>query len=120
VHYPPPAPAEAIIDLMSLATDLDKRVWRDGANTLVMSSQVWGRPEARDQDNNPERGERLRTSLDFITRMLSKLDRDLIIEVQIERRRRYRRYESGQDDDARIPTATKIYLIKADGSITTL
>lgn len=119
IHFPPPIPTGEIVDLMAIETDLDKRVWRDGTKAPVMSSQVWGYLEERNEDNNPERGERLQASLNFIKDMLGKLTQDMIIEVQIERRRRYRSYESQQDDE-RIPTATKLYLIKLDGSITTL
>lgn len=119
VNYPPPVPVAEIVDLMAIETDLDKRVWCDGMKTPVMSSQVWGHLEARNEDNNPERGERLQASMNFMKDMLGRLKQDLIIEVQIVRCRRYRHYESQQDDE-RIPTATKLYLIKVDGSVTTL
>jgi hypothetical protein len=119
IHFPPPIPAGEIVDLMAIETDFDKRVWRNGSNATVMSSQVWGYLEVRDENNSPERGERLQASLSFVNEMLGQIKHDLIVEVQIERRRRYRSYES-QKDDERIPTATKLYLIKVDGSITTL
>ena len=120
VGYPPPTPAAETVELMALETDADKRVWYDGAKTPVMSSQIWGCLEVRNQDHNPERGERLQASLDFVKEMLGKVNYDLIVEVQIERRRHYRRYESRQDDDERIPTAAKLYLVTADGRVTTL
>ena len=120
VDYPPPLPAAETVELMALKTDLDKRVWRDAAMVPVMSSQMWGHSEVSNHDSNPERGERLQASLDFVKDMLAKINHDLIIEVQIERRQRYRHYESRHDDDERIPTGTKLYLIKADGSVTTL
>ena len=120
VHYPPPEPTAETVELMALETDSDKRVWRDEAKIPVMSSQMWGHLEVRNQDNNPERGERLQASFDFVKDLLSKLNRDLIVEVQIERSRHYQHYESRQNNDKRIPTATKLYLIKADGCVTTL
>jgi len=120
VRYPPPKPASEIVKLMGLVTDSDQRVWLDGASATVMSSQVWGHVEIRNEDSDPERGERLQASLEFVKAMLGKLDRDLIVEVQIERRRRYRRYEGREKDDERIPTTTKLYLIGADGSTTTI
>ena len=102
---------------MALETDSDKRVWRDGAKTPVMSSQMWGH---LDQDNNPEHGERLQASIDFVKNLLGKINQDLIIDVRIEIRRRYRRYESRQDNDNKYPKATKLYLIQSDGGCTTL
>ena len=120
VGYPPPVPAPEIVEVMALEADADKRVWRDGAKTPVMSSQIWGHLEVQNQDHNPERGERLQASLDFVKHMLGKINFDLIIEVQMERRRRYRRYEGRQDDDGRTPTANRLYLVTADGRVTTL
>ena len=117
VHYPPPVPSVEIVELMALETDSDKRVWRDGAKTPVMSSQMWGH---LDQDNNPEHGERLQASIDFVKNLLGKINQDLIIDVRIEIRRRYRRYESRQDNDNKYPKATKLYLIQSDGGCTTL
>ena len=104
---------------MAIETDLDKRVWKNGTKATVMSSQVWGSLEVRNEDSSPERGERLQASLNFVTDMLGKFKHDLIVEVQIERRGRYRPYES-QQDDKRTTTAAKLYLIKVDGSIATL
>lgn len=120
VRFPPPSPSAGIIELMGLVTDSDRRVWLDGAKAKVLSSQVWGHLEIRDEDNNPERGERLQASLEFIKALLAKVDLDLIVEVQIERRRRYRPYETREKDDERIPKATKLYLIKVDGSVTSV
>ena len=120
VHYPPPVPAPETVALMALDTDSDKQVWRNGAKTTVMFSQIWGHLEVRNQDHNPERGDRLQASVSFVKDMLGKLNRDLIIEVHIERSRRHRRYESQQDDDEQNPKATRLYLIKADGRVTAL
>ena len=120
VRYPPPVPSPETIEIMVLETDSDKRIWRNDAETPVMFSQVWGYLEERNQDRNPERGRRLQASFDFVKDMLSRANHDLIIEVQIERNRHYRRHENRQDNDEQIPTATKLYLITADGHITTL
>ena len=120
VCYPPPVPAVEIVEMMTLETDLDKRVWYDGAKTPVMSSQIWGHLEVKNQDHNPERGEKLQASFNFVKDMLDKFNYDLIVQVHIERHRRYSHYESRRGNDEQIPTATKLYLINADGRVTTL
>ena len=120
VRYPPPVPGVEIVELMALGTDLDKRRWSDGSKSPVMSSQVWGHLKGKNQDHNPERGDRLQASFNFVKEVLDKFKYDLIVEVQIERHRRYSHYESRRDDDERISTATKLYLINADGRVTTL
>ena len=117
IRYPLPAPSVEIIDLMTLETDADNRLWHDGAKTPVMSSQVWGHIELRNQENNPEYGNRLQASRDFVKDLLNKINHDLIVEVEIEIRRHYRQWESRQDNGEKYPRATKLYLIKSDGGV---
>ncbi|KZK75237.1 MAG: hypothetical protein A3K90_04235 [Pelodictyon luteolum] len=123
ISFPPAMPARQIIDVMGLETDSDRRLWKDRGKSVVMVSQVWGHyDEAKHYESrNPECGSRLQGSLGLLTSMLAKLDRDLIIEVQIERRRRYQPYKSGVNDDKnRIPTKARLYLLGADGQFRTL
>ena len=120
VRYPPPTPTADIVELMALDADSDRRVWRDEENEPVMSSQVWGHLNARDEDDKPERGERLRASFDFVTTLLGKCGFDLIVEVQIERNGRRWHHELREDVDERTPTRTRLYLINADGRVTSL
>ena len=120
VQYPPPGPAADIVEMMTLHTDSDRRVWRNEEKTPVMHSQVWGHVESGSDSGDPEREERLLTSFEFVNQVLRKVDRDLIVKVQIERSGRGRRYESREDDDERIPETTKLYLIRSDGRFITL
>ena len=120
VRYPPPVPAAEIVGLMALETDSDRRVWYDEAKTPLLCSQIWGRLKSGSEDHDPERGERLLASLDFVKNMLSKIELDLIVEVQIERRGRRWSYEARKDDDERIPKKTRLYVIKSDGHFITL
>ncbi len=123
ISFPPPKPARYVIDSMSLTTDLDDRLWKNSKESIAMASQVWGHYDEakRHESSDPERGSRLQATLDFVVKLLTKLDRDLIIEVQINRQRRYRPYESSvTDDKERIPTTAKLYLFSADGRFRTL
>ena len=120
IRYPLPAPSVETIELMTLETDADNRLWNDGEKTPVMSSQVWGHIELRNQENNPEYGNRLQASRDFVKDLLNKINHDLIVEVEIEIRRHYWQWESRQDNGEKYPRATKLYLIKSDGGVTTL
>lgn len=123
IRFPPPMPAREIIKMMGLETDSDRRLWRDTEEAVVMVSQVWGHYDEakRHESSNPERGSRIQATSSFLMAMLTRLDRDLIIEVQIDRRRRYRPYESGvADDKERIPTKARLYLLGADGRLRTL
>lgn len=122
ISWPPQMPADYIINLMGIETDPDRRFWRDETTSVVMISHVWGRYDEarRHETTNPERGSRLQASLSFLTAMLAKLDRDLIIEVQIDRRRRHRLNERVEDDKERIRTKARLYLLRADGRLRTL
>ena len=120
VGYPPPAPAAQIVELMALGTDADKRVWRGPEDRQVLSSQMWGHSEARDEDQNPERGERLRASVGFVKELLNRCGRDLIVAMEIQRRRRRPRYDWRGDNDEGTAAETKFYLIRANGHVTAL
>ena len=122
VSYPAPAPAAEIVELMAMETCRDGRVWRDAAMTPVMFSEVWGDVSRRGDDDNAERGNRLRASCDFLTKLLRRLDRDLIVEVQIERRRRRSRWRSDRrgEDDERTPTRARVYILTGDGHLSAL
>ncbi len=120
VSHPPPMPAAEVVELMALRTDADKRIWRCKDGRQVLSSEVWGELERRDEDNRPERGERLRASIDFVTDLLATYGYDLIVEVQIERHRRRWRYEPRKGDDEQPPTRTRLYLVTADGRVASL
>ncbi|PTM94467.1 AVAST type 3 anti-phage nuclease/ATPase Avs3a [Mycoplana dimorpha] len=123
ISYPAPRPAEDIRELMGLRTDADQRTWTDKDHSTVMMSQVWGHFDEgnRHESVSPERGSRINASQDFLKALLGKLQRNLIIAVNIDRRRRYRSYESSiENDKDRIPTKSRIYLLKADGSLHTI
>ncbi|TBF92090.1 AVAST type 3 anti-phage nuclease/ATPase Avs3a [Rhizobium leguminosarum] len=123
ISYPTPQPAKDIRDLMSLRADADQRMWTDKDHAVAMTSQVWGHFDEgnRHESVSPERGSRINASQDFLKALLGKLQRDLIVAVNIDRRRRYRSYESSiENDRGRIPAKSRIYLLKADGSLHTI
>lgn len=121
VSYPPPMPASFMVELLGLQVDSDNRCWRDATGRTVMCSSVWGHLEERDEVENPERGERLQAPLTFFKDLLKQLGQDLIVGVEIERRRRDRRSWSQENDEReRVPATARLYLVRADGSISTL
>jgi hypothetical protein len=123
IHFPTPMPAGYVVDLMVLRTDADSRFWNDGQNSIGMASQTWGHYDEakRHESSNPARGSRLQAHPDFLWAVLSKLGADLIVEVQIDRRRRHQPYESSADDDnKRMPRKARLYLFSADRRVRTL
>lgn len=123
INFPPPMPAREVVELMGLKTDSDSRIWRSDGGSINMASQVWGHYDEakRHESSNPERGSRLQASLDFLTDMLAKLDRKLIIDVQIKRQRRHRPYESNRErDEDYVPARARLYLLESDGRLVTV
>ena len=123
ITYPPPVPAAYVTELMNLDSDVEHRQWFvKGDRIAVACSHVWGHfNEKDDDDTNRERGVRFQASFAFIVSLLSELQMDLIIEVEIERRRRYSRWERGNEHDIGfIPPSARLFLLRSDGSVNTL
>lgn len=123
VSFPPPAPSEWIGQLMEISADADERVWRSQNQSVALISRVWGHYEEarRHEVSNPERGRRLQASPSWLTSLLSRLNRHLIIEIRVDRRPRYKPYrgsiENEKDEKSQ---SVKLYLFKSEGQIETL
>lgn len=100
IRYPPPAPAAYVTELMNLNSDVEHRRWSvQGDCGHVAWAQVWGHfREKNDDEADRESGSRFQASFLFIVAFLRKLRMDLIVEVEIERRR-YSRWEGSKNDD---------------------
>ncbi|WP_019555396.1 AVAST type 3 anti-phage nuclease/ATPase Avs3a [Propionispira raffinosivorans] len=123
IMYPSLEPAAYIIDLMKLNSDAEHRRWFvKNDSTNVAWSQVWGHfQEKDDNEASHESGKRFQVSFEFLVSLLQELKMDLIVEVEIERRCRYSRWEGSNNDDIGfIPSSARLFLIKSDSSISTL
>jgi hypothetical protein len=122
IRFPPPSPAHYAVDLMKLEPDTDRRTWRGDDRHAVMWAQVWGHFREKDEeDEGHETGQRLQASPAFIVEFLRKMDMELIVEVEIERRSRRARYERLEDDNVGfIPASARLFLLRADGSFASL
>ncbi|MCX5720553.1 MAG: hypothetical protein NT179_00795 [Nitrospirae bacterium] len=123
IRYPPPEPADYVLRLMKLNSDTERRRWFiQGECTDVAWSLTWGQfQEKDDEETSHESGSRFQASRGFTVALLSHLRMDLIVSVEIERRRPYTRWERSNDDDTRyIPRSTRLFLIKVDGTIRSL
>ncbi|RWL80907.1 MAG: NACHT domain-containing protein [Mesorhizobium sp.] len=122
ISYPAPFPSKEVIEAMNLKADREQRYWRQKESAPVaMIAETWGTFQEKDDDTPEERGDRVQASLPFIEELLRRLGMDMIVNVEIERRRSYSRYESHDEDDKkRIPPSTQLFLIKSDGRIRTV
>jgi len=122
ITYPSPVPASHITDIMNLTPDTEHRRWFvQGDHFDVAWAQVWGTFVEKDDDEiNHESGVRFQASFEFVVSLLHKLEMDLIVQIEIERRRRYYRWERRNDDIEFIPPSARLFLVKTDGRICTL
>jgi hypothetical protein len=122
IGHPAPSPSPEVSAAMNLNADRERRNWRQAKSAEpVLTAETWGTFRDKDEEGSNERGDRIQTTLAFTTELLRTFDMDMIVSVEIERRRGYRRYESGSDDEKKpIPPSARIFLIKADGRIRTI
>ncbi|ESZ49314.1 AVAST type 3 anti-phage nuclease/ATPase Avs3a [Mesorhizobium sp. RSR565B] len=120
IRYPAPRPSGDVISAMKLTADREGRNWLlDDKEPAAIVSETWGMfHEQDDVDAGDRRGSRIHASRPFIRELLRKLHMDMIVEVEIERRRSYSRYESRDYDDSKqTPPTVQLFLLRADGSV---
>jgi hypothetical protein len=119
IHYPPLKPAKFVLDLLQIESDIECRVWRfhkDGAIKEILWSQVWGSYSPKDDESEQERGRRLQASPAFVKEFLGKINMDLIVKVEIERRLNRYHYERNKYDGlAYVLPYFRIFILRADG-----
>jgi len=122
ITYPSPVPAAYITDIMNLTSDTEHRRWFvQGDHINVAWAQVWGTfLEKDDDETNHESGVRFQASFEFVVSLLSKLEMDLLVEIQIKRSHRYSRWQRSDDEVGFIPPSTRLFLVKTNGRICTL
>jgi len=102
ICYPASAPAQFVTDLMDMHPDSEGRTWKTCGlhDQVAVWSATWGTYRERDDnDTAAEKGTRLQASIPFLFEFLGKINKDLIISVQMERRISRSRYSSNTNDD---------------------
>lgn len=119
INYPPYKIADSIVERLGLSVDLEQRNWympNTAEESLVC--ELWNLSEKENREDSPRHGKRMIASLEFLKVLCSTLERQLIIEVQIERRFCRSSYYSRSDDDGGYsPPNSKLYILSADGKL---
>ncbi len=113
IYYPPNAPRPGIMRMFELEESKDKRTWKTSDGMTVMNSEVWGEWRDEHRGSHSQYGERITMSMNFMLRMLSRLNKDMIVEVQI--RRKQERYS--RDSYGYLEPYCKLYVLKKDGML---
>ena len=119
IDYPPYRIGDSIIKQLEISVDLEQRKWfMAGKTEESLVCELWSTPRGEDKEEPPKHGIRMSASLEFLKKLCATLERELIIEVQIERRLRRSSYYTRSDDDGEYPAAnSKVYILSADGKL---
>lgn len=119
IPCPPLRPCDFAIDQMGLLSDNDGRVWRgtiDGREQDLMWSEIWGNWNNSEEEDH---GHRLIAYRNFVNILLEKTGMDLIVEVNIQRRRSSSGYWREDDESWKFAKPyCKLYLFRKRGVCT--
>ena len=122
MHYPPQRPSTALPALAELSPDADMRIWRNEDGHVVFISSVWDESDGGTSSRGSA-GHQLLVDRSSLSALLRRLDRWLIVEVQIQAVRRLQRaprHNTGRNDDQRLPYLepyTKYFFVDLEGDI---
>ncbi|WP_315278947.1 ATP-binding protein [Kocuria carniphila] len=122
MHYPPQRPSTVLPALAELSPDADMRIWRDENEHIVFISRVWDDSDGGTSSHGSA-GHQLLIDRPRLSALLQRLNRWLIVEVQIRRyvdSSAHRAYDIGRNDDEQVPYLepyTKYFLVDLAGGI---
>lgn len=110
-------PSDEIIALMNLNSDLLEKNWFC-SEEKVISLNLWG--EYQSEHEEYSNGYKLNVNKKFVLDLLNKINMDMIISVDINRRHKYGSYDYKQDKkglDEYLPSSKRVYLMKKNGEM---
>lgn len=119
IAYPPYGLGKSFAEEFRLSESDDQRKWTiNGTNDVVLISEIWANYKPERPKSEVGSGNRLVASLSYLQNMCSQLGQDLILEVQIKRRKQYGSYKSESDDEVNYtPAYSKVYLLSGNGTL---
>ncbi|MDX8452968.1 AVAST type 3 anti-phage nuclease/ATPase Avs3a [Mesorhizobium sp. VK9D] len=122
IKCPPITPSSLVVEALPLTSDSESRTWKLKENNKdVIWCEIWGKRQTKGEENDVERGRRLVADVGYLKELLKRVDKDMIIEVDLRRNILRSNYESYKENDpGYFPPYTRIYLLKSDGSICTV
>ncbi|MBV1952523.1 MAG: hypothetical protein KUG64_10075 [Cycloclasticus sp.] len=118
LDYPPIMLNQEIALELELTPDSENRYWYDAdTGEVMLYSQLWSEDKPqREGDDYCSKGKRLQASLTLLKILLSTLDMDLAIQVDI-RRQLTNRYRNKDNDVGYTLPYRKIYILSKDGRL---
>lgn len=117
LRYEITQPSLEIVSLMNLSSDSLEKNWFH-ENEKVINLALWG--QYKNENFEYSNGYKLKVNKKFILELLDKIDMDMIISVDIDRRYKYGSYQSKEDSkglDKYLPSSKRVYLMKKNGDM---
>lgn len=117
LRYEITKPSNEIISLMNLHSDALGKNWFY-ENERVLQLIIWGKYQNEDYEYS--NGYKLKVNKKFILDLLQKINMDMIISVDINRRYKYGSYQSKEDSKGLykyLPSSKRVYLMKKNGDM---
>jgi hypothetical protein len=119
INYPPYRVGNSILEQLGLSSDLDLRNWympnTSGASLIC---NLWSLSDGEHDDSPSRNGRLMSASLEFLKTLCSTLNRELIIEVEIQRRLCRPSYDRERYDDGKFTTPnSRVFIFSADGQL---
>jgi hypothetical protein len=119
IGYPPLALGELFVERLGLYADIEQRFWRlPESNKASLVCELWSSLSNPEDKDKPRRhGRRLSASVEFLKKLCSDFECELVIKVEIERQI-HRPYSTRWDDEIGYqPPYCKVFIFSADGTL---
>lgn len=115
ISYPPPRPGKMLSRICHLTSDQEQRIWHYDSMPVLWTS-IWGDKNHEDERNS-NNGTWMEADFGATCQLLSRINRDLIISVEVQREEGPKSYT---DQEIKYGSNNRLYLLKKDGTIHTL
>ncbi len=119
IEYPPYKIGDSFIQKFDLSTDKEQRQWYlPNTESASLISELWGYKQRQDRDMPARHGNRITASIEFLKDLCATLEREIIIEIQIERRIIQKSYNARSEENiGYVPPYFKLYIFSKNGQL---
>jgi hypothetical protein len=118
LDFPPYQVGQSIVDRLGLSADSEQREWfLSNTEKASILCELWSTNKPRRDEERLRYGNRMSASLVFLKRLCSTLERELIIEIQINRKFKRNSFMRVENGSGYKPPHSQIYILSADGKL---
>lgn len=118
IDYPPYIIGDLFQDRFNLMHDSEKRNWyKIDSEQKLVNCKIWSLKTFDKKDEPFRKGNLISATKEFLLEMCSTMNREIIIEVQIDRSFFRPHYSRSTGENDYLPSKHKIYILSKDGTI---